>query len=139
MRNVSYKERERLSAEIAGLESLDLSQLRARWKLLYETEAPVATENSESGGKSRVLALAALVSPAWISSSDRSFLGLYADSVVGRLWSWRTSPSVISCTFFAASGRVGSGCSRSTACSGSGFTDCGRVVWRRWCWSSRQR
>ena len=30
MRNVSDKERERLSAEIAGLESLDLNQLRAR-------------------------------------------------------------------------------------------------------------
>src|ERR1035441_7032920 len=29
-----------LSAEIAGLESLDLNQLRARWKVLYETEAP---------------------------------------------------------------------------------------------------
>jgi hypothetical protein len=39
MRNVSDKERERLSVEIAGLESLDLSQLRAQWKLLYETEA----------------------------------------------------------------------------------------------------
>jgi DUF2924 family protein len=40
MRNVSDKERERISAEIAGLESLDLSQLRARWKFLYEIEAP---------------------------------------------------------------------------------------------------
>ena len=40
MRNVSGTEREKLSAEIAGLESLDLNQLRARWKLLYETEAP---------------------------------------------------------------------------------------------------
>src|SRR5579859_2839698 len=40
MRNVSDKEREKLSAEIAGLESLDLNQLRARWNLLYETEAP---------------------------------------------------------------------------------------------------
>ncbi len=40
MRNVSEKEREKLSAEIAGLESLDLTQLRGRWKLLYETEAP---------------------------------------------------------------------------------------------------
>jgi hypothetical protein len=28
------------SAEIAGLESLDLNQLRARWRLLYEIEAP---------------------------------------------------------------------------------------------------
>jgi len=40
MRNVSDKEREKLSAETAGIESLDLSQLRARWKLLYEIEAP---------------------------------------------------------------------------------------------------
>jgi len=40
MRKVSDKEREKLSVEIAGLESLDLSQLRARWKLLYEIEAP---------------------------------------------------------------------------------------------------
>ena len=40
MRNVSNKEREKLSAEIAGLESLDLHQLRIRWKLLYEIEAP---------------------------------------------------------------------------------------------------
>jgi Protein of unknown function (DUF2924) len=40
MRNVSDKEREKLSAEIAGLESLDLNQLKAQWKLLYEAEAP---------------------------------------------------------------------------------------------------
>jgi hypothetical protein len=40
MRNVSDKEREKLSAEIAGLELLDLNQLRARWKLLYKIEAP---------------------------------------------------------------------------------------------------
>jgi hypothetical protein len=40
MRKVSDQEREKISAEIAGLESLDLNQLRARWKLLYETEAP---------------------------------------------------------------------------------------------------
>jgi hypothetical protein len=40
MRNVSNKQRERISAEIAGLESLDLNQLRVRWKLLYEIEAP---------------------------------------------------------------------------------------------------
>ena len=40
MRNVSGTEREKLSTEIAGLESLDLRQLRARWKLLYEIEAP---------------------------------------------------------------------------------------------------
>ena len=40
MRTVSDKERKKLSAEIAGLESLDLNQLRVRWKLLYEIEAP---------------------------------------------------------------------------------------------------
>ncbi len=40
MRKLSNKEREKLSAEIAGLESLDLNQLRTRWKLLYEIEAP---------------------------------------------------------------------------------------------------
>src|SRR5260370_29106283 len=40
MRKVSDKEREKLSTEIDGLESLDLHQLRIRWKLLYEIEAP---------------------------------------------------------------------------------------------------
>ncbi len=40
MRRISDKEREKLSAEIAGLESPDLNLLRARWKLLYEIEAP---------------------------------------------------------------------------------------------------
>jgi DUF2924 family protein len=39
-RNVSEKERQKLSAEIALLESLDVAQLKARWKVLYETEAP---------------------------------------------------------------------------------------------------
>ena len=40
MRKISDKEREKLSAEIASLESLDLTQLRSQWKLLYEIEAP---------------------------------------------------------------------------------------------------
>jgi hypothetical protein len=40
MRNITDKARKELSAEITGLESLDLSQLRAQWKLLYEIEAP---------------------------------------------------------------------------------------------------
>src|SRR6202521_3134036 len=44
---------------------------------------------------------------------------------------------VISCTCFAANGRVGPDCLRSTACCGSGFTDYGRTVWMRWCWSRR--
>ena len=38
-RNVPDKERQELSAEVALLESLDLAQLRARWKILCETEA----------------------------------------------------------------------------------------------------
>ena len=58
----------------------------------------------------------------------RSIVSLLpADSVVGRFWSWRTSLPVTSCTFCVARGRVGSGCLRLTACSGS--TDCGRAVW----------
>jgi hypothetical protein len=40
MRRISDKDLAKLSAEIAGLESLDLHQLRAQWKLLYEIEAP---------------------------------------------------------------------------------------------------
>ena len=40
MRKVSDKEHEKLSAEIASLQSLDLAQLRSQWKLLYEIEAP---------------------------------------------------------------------------------------------------
>jgi hypothetical protein len=40
---------------------------------------------------------------------------LLADSAVGPFWNWRTSPSVTSCTFFVASGRVGLDCLRSTA------------------------
>ena len=39
-RKLPEKERQKLSAEIALLESLDVAQLRGRWKILYETEAP---------------------------------------------------------------------------------------------------
>jgi DUF2924 family protein len=39
-RNVPEKERQKLSAEIALLESLDVAQLKTRWNILYETEAP---------------------------------------------------------------------------------------------------
>jgi|GEM_PF-4777056 len=59
--------------------------LKRRLTLLSACQ-PVPTENSESSEKSRVLGWAAVVSPARLSSSDRSFLGLYADSVIGRLW-----------------------------------------------------
>jgi len=40
MRRISEKEREKLTAEIAGLESLDLIQLRIRWRELYKIDAP---------------------------------------------------------------------------------------------------
>ena len=40
MRKVSDKEREKLSAEIASVESLDLAQLRSQWKFHYEIDAP---------------------------------------------------------------------------------------------------
>ena len=39
-RNVPDKERQKLSAEVSLLESLDVEQLRARWKILFKTEAP---------------------------------------------------------------------------------------------------
>ena len=39
-RSLSEREREKLTGEIAGLQSLDLEQLKARWRTLYQTEAP---------------------------------------------------------------------------------------------------
>jgi hypothetical protein len=59
------------------------------------------------------------VSRGYSSSCVLSFRLLPADSAVGPFCNWRTSPSVTSCTFLVASGRVGPGCLRSTACSGS--------------------
>jgi len=40
LRKLPDKERQKLCAEIALLETLDVDQLRVRWKILYETEAP---------------------------------------------------------------------------------------------------
>ena len=39
-RSLSEPQRAQLAGEIAGLQSLDVEQLRARWRTLYETEAP---------------------------------------------------------------------------------------------------
>ena len=39
-RSLSEREREKLTGEIATLQSLHVAQLRARWRKLYETEAP---------------------------------------------------------------------------------------------------
>ena len=39
-RSLSEREREKLTGEIAGLQSLDVEQLKARWRTLYQTEAP---------------------------------------------------------------------------------------------------
>ena len=36
----SEREREQLAAEIAALQSLDVEQLKARWRTLYRTDAP---------------------------------------------------------------------------------------------------
>jgi Protein of unknown function (DUF2924) len=40
-RLLSEREREKLTGEIAGLQSLDVEQLRARWRTLYQIEAPI--------------------------------------------------------------------------------------------------
>jgi hypothetical protein len=40
IRSLSEREREKLSGEIAGLQSLDVKQLMARWRSLYGSEAP---------------------------------------------------------------------------------------------------
>ena len=37
---VSEREREKLAGEIATLHSLDVEQLKARWRTLYKSEAP---------------------------------------------------------------------------------------------------
>jgi Protein of unknown function (DUF2924) len=39
-RSLSEREREKLAGEIAGLQSLDVEQLKVRWRTLYQTEAP---------------------------------------------------------------------------------------------------
>ena len=39
-RSFSDPEREKLSGEITALQSLDVEQLKARWRTLYKTEAP---------------------------------------------------------------------------------------------------
>ena len=39
-RSLSEREREKLTGEIAGLQSLDVEQLKVRWRTAYQTEAP---------------------------------------------------------------------------------------------------
>ena len=39
-RSLSEREREKLTGEIARLQSLDVEQLKARWRTLYQSEAP---------------------------------------------------------------------------------------------------
>jgi Protein of unknown function (DUF2924) len=39
-RSLSENEREKLAGEIAALESLNVGQLKSRWRALYETQAP---------------------------------------------------------------------------------------------------
>jgi hypothetical protein len=97
----------------------------------------VAAKNSEGGEKSRVLGVTTIVFSACLIVCVPSSRLLPADSGVGPFCNWKTSLYVTSFAFFAANGRVGLGCLRSTACSGSGSTGYGRAVWTRWCWSSR--
>jgi hypothetical protein len=40
VRWLSERERERLAGEIAGLRSLDIEQLKSRWRTLYGSDAP---------------------------------------------------------------------------------------------------
>src|SRR5438309_6990029 len=40
-RSLSEREREKLTGEIARLQSLNVEQLKARWRTLYQTEAPI--------------------------------------------------------------------------------------------------
>ena len=47
-------------------------------------EGAVATRNSKYADKSGVFEFVDAISPTCLFSCDRSFLGLYADSVVGR-------------------------------------------------------
>jgi|GEM_PF-921418 hypothetical protein len=128
--------RARMPRRFNNLKNSDEEAANRRIKSRKRIQA-VATKNSESAEKSGVFGFTDAISPVCLSSCDRSSVGLDADSAVGRLWNQRTSPSVTSCTFFAASGQVGPSYSRSTACSGSCSTDCGHAVWTRWCWSSR--
>ena len=39
-RSLSEREREKLTGEIGALHSLDVEQLKARWRTLYQTQAP---------------------------------------------------------------------------------------------------
>ena len=40
-RSLSERKREKLTGEIAALQSLNVEQLKARWRTLYQTEAPI--------------------------------------------------------------------------------------------------
>ena len=40
-RSLSEREREKLTGEFAALQSLNVEQLKARWRTLYQTEAPI--------------------------------------------------------------------------------------------------
>jgi hypothetical protein len=65
-------------------------------KLRESTFGTVATKNSESREKSRVLGRTAVVSPVCLSTFVPLSPLLPADSAVGPILNWRTSLSVIS-------------------------------------------
>jgi hypothetical protein len=62
----------------------------------------LATKNSESGEKSRVLGFAAVMSPECLSSCVPSSRLLLADFAVARFWNWRISLSLLEIPFGAA-------------------------------------
>jgi hypothetical protein len=86
--------------------------------------------------KSRVLRFAAVASPACMNSRVGSSQWLPADCAAG--WAVEIENLALRHQLHVLRRQRpgGPACSRSTAYSGSGCTEYGRVAWTRWCWSS---
>ena len=95
---------------------IDLLQLAA----IYDSGGPrrlidrLNRAQAKAAGKAELTVerIVGELAPVCLSSCVPSSRFLPADSAAGRFWNWRTSPSVTSCTFFAANGRVSPACSR---------------------------
>src|ERR1035437_7682751 len=102
---------------LRGARPIDLLQLAA----IYHPGGPrrlidrLNRAQAKAAGKAglTVERIVGELAPVCLSSCVPSSRFLPADSAAGRFWNWRTSPSVTSCTFFAANGRVSPGCSRT--------------------------
>src|ERR1035437_9092871 len=96
--------------------SIDLLQLAA----IYHPGGPrrlidrLNRAQAKAAGKAELTVerIVGELAPVCLSSCVPSSRFLPADSAAGRFWNLRTSPSVTSCTFFAANGRVSPACSR---------------------------